>query len=59
MLYKDVMPELKTAPRPQSLAGLTMLVAGRSRRVGLGNAISLGYWVPRFLPAWMLGGAVR
>ncbi len=21
--------------------------------MGRGNALSLGYWVPRFLPAWM------
>jgi energy-coupling factor transport system substrate-specific component len=55
MLYKDVMPELKVAPRPQSLAGFTMLLAGTVGAWATGNAISLGYWTPRFLPASMLG----
>ena len=53
MLYKDVMPELKAAPRSQSLVGLAMLVTGAVGAWASGNAISLGYWVPRFLPAWM------
>jgi len=53
MLYKDVMPELKTVPRSRSLAGLAMLILGTFGAWASGNAISLGYWVPRFLPAWM------
>jgi hypothetical protein len=53
MLYKDVMPELKSAPRSQSFIGLTMLMIGEVGAWASGNVISLGYWVPRFLPEWM------
>ena len=53
MLYKDVMPELENAPRSRSLAGLAMLVTGTVGAWATGNLISLGYWVPRFLPPWM------
>jgi hypothetical protein len=53
MLYKDVMPELKNAPRSQSLLGLTMLIIGEAGAWASGNALSLGYWVPKFLPGWM------
>jgi energy-coupling factor transport system substrate-specific component len=53
MLYKDVMPELKSAPRSQSLVGLAMLVTGTVGAWLSGNLISLGYWMPRFLPASM------
>ena len=49
------MPELQNAPRSQSLAGLAMLLIGTAGAWLSGNAISLGYWVPRFLPAWMNG----
>jgi energy-coupling factor transport system substrate-specific component len=55
VLYKDVMPELQNAPRSQSLAGLAMLLIGTAGAWLSGNAISLGYWTPRFLPAWMNG----
>jgi len=54
VLYKDVMPELKAAPASQSLLGLAMLVTGTVGAWASGNAISLGYWAPRFLPASML-----
>jgi len=53
VLYKDVMPELKAAPRPQSLLGLAMLLIGTVGAWASGNAISLGYWTPHFLPVWM------
>jgi len=54
VLYKDVMPELKAAPASQSLLGLVMLVTGTVGAWASGNAISLGYWTPHFLPASML-----
>ena len=53
MLYKDVMPELKAAPRAQSFAGLAMLVVGEAGAWASGNLLSTGHWIPRFLPAWM------
>jgi len=49
-----VMPELKSAPRSQSFIGLTMLMIGEVGAWASGNVISLGYWVPRFLPEWMV-----
>jgi energy-coupling factor transport system substrate-specific component len=53
LLYGDLMPELKRAPRPLRLAGLSMLVAGETGAWLFGNLLSTGYWVPSFLPAWM------
>jgi energy-coupling factor transport system substrate-specific component len=54
MLYKDVMPELTSAPKSQSFIGLTMLMIGEVGAWASGNALSLGYWVPKFLPEWMV-----
>ena len=53
MLYKDVMPELKTAPRARSIAGLILLIAGEAGAWASGNLLSMGYWVPKFLSPWM------
>ncbi len=53
MLYTDVMPELKTAPFARRATGLVLLIVGESGGWVAGNLLSTGYWVPRFLPAWM------
>ncbi len=53
MLYKDVMPELKPSPRSRSLLGLAMLIVGEAGAWISGNLLSMGYWIPRFLPEWM------
>jgi|SRR5208282_518260 len=53
MLYTDLMPELKPRPLPFRLAGLSMLMVGETGAWAFGNLLSTGYWVPRFLPAWM------
>ncbi|MGH7931952.1 MAG: QueT transporter family protein [Candidatus Binataceae bacterium] len=55
LLYTDVMPELKPRPPAMRAAGLTMLVVGEVSAWIVGNLVSTGYWVPRFLPhAWVL-----
>jgi energy-coupling factor transport system substrate-specific component len=51
MLYEDVMPEMRLAPRRTRIAGLAMLVVGEAGAWIMGNIISTGYWVPAFLPA--------
>ena len=33
--------------------GLAMLIIGEVGAWASGNALSLGYWAPQFLPAWM------
>jgi energy-coupling factor transport system substrate-specific component len=53
MLWVDVMPERKPAPRARSAAGFALLVAGECGAWVTGNLPSSGYWVPRFIPAWM------
>jgi energy-coupling factor transport system substrate-specific component len=50
MLYQDVMPELVPRPRSTSLCGLTLLLVGEGGAWLMGNLISTGYWLPRFLP---------
>lgn len=53
MLYTDVMPELKTAPAGRRAAGFVLLLGGESGAWIVGNLLSTGYWVPKFLPAWI------
>jgi energy-coupling factor transport system substrate-specific component len=53
MLYKDVMPELKSPARSQSFVGLAMLIAGEVGAWVSGNLLASGRWIPRFLPVWM------
>jgi energy-coupling factor transport system substrate-specific component len=53
MLYRDVMPELTSAPKSQSFIGLTLLMAGELGAWASGNLLSTGRWVPPFLPPWI------
>ena len=54
MLYKDVMPELKSAPRSQSFARPHNADGRRSRRVGLGQStLDRPLGAALFFPRWM------
>lgn len=53
MLYKDVMPELETAPFVRRAAGFALLLGGEAGAWVTGNLLSTGYWTPKFLPAWI------
>jgi hypothetical protein len=48
-----VMPEVKIKPVPIRAFGFALLIAGEGGAWILGNLLSTGYWVPKFLPAWM------
>ncbi|MDB5107287.1 MAG: hypothetical protein JWM69_228 [Candidatus Binatus sp.] len=54
MQYTDNMPEVKHNPLPIRIAGLAMLVTGETGAWLFGNLLSTGYWIPKFLPAWMM-----
>jgi energy-coupling factor transport system substrate-specific component len=51
MLYQDVMPELEPRPRSAGWFGLILLLIGEGGAWIVGNLVSTGYWMPRFLPA--------
>ncbi|MGA2409237.1 MAG: QueT transporter family protein [Candidatus Binataceae bacterium] len=51
LIYQDVMPELEPRPFAASVLGLTLLIIGESGAWLMGNLVSTGYWMPRFLPA--------
>ena len=54
MLYTDMMPEVKLKPAPIRAAGFALLIAGEGGAWICGNLLSTGYWMPKFLPAWMI-----
>jgi hypothetical protein len=45
---------VKQRPMAMRITGLTMLVAGESGAWIFGNLLSTGFWIPKFLPAWMM-----
>jgi len=53
MLWREMMPELAPAPKPRRAIGLLLLIAGEAGAWIAGNLLSTGYWIPKFLPAWM------
>jgi hypothetical protein len=53
MLYTDVMPQAKLKPVAFRATGFALLIVGEGGAWILGNLLSTGYWVPKFLPAWM------
>ncbi len=53
LLYSDAMPEIKRRPMALRWLGLAMLVGGEAVAWVLGNLLSIGWWTPAFLPAWM------
>jgi energy-coupling factor transport system substrate-specific component len=54
LLYRDVMPEVRSRSKPVRLAGVVMLFVGETAAWVSGNLISTGYWAPGFIPASMI-----
>jgi energy-coupling factor transport system substrate-specific component len=54
LLYRDVMPEVRSRSKPVRVAGLLMLTVGETAAWVGGNLISTGYWAPHWLPASMI-----
>ncbi len=54
MLYEDMMPEMKPRPMAMRITGFAMLIAGEGGAWIFGNLLSTGFWIPQFLPAWMM-----
>ncbi len=54
LLYRDVMPEVRSRSKPVRLTGLLMLIVGETAAWISGNLISTGYWAPHFIPASMI-----
>ena len=54
MLYEDMMPEVKPKPMATRIIGFSMLLVGEGGAWLFGNLLSTGFWIPAFLPAWMM-----
>jgi len=54
MLYEDMMPEVKPKPMAVRIIGFSMLLVGEGGAWLFGNLLSTGFWIPKFLPAWMM-----
>ena len=54
MLYEDMMPEVKRKPMATRIIGFAMLLIGEGGAWLFGNLLSTGFWIPKFLPAWMM-----